>query len=207
MLSPLGRLADDLSGVVSGMDRHDIEPEAALKKLLTISAQIEQLEAQSSFRFGATDAYEAIVNQRIAVLREERFEGRQTFSEFMMRRFDPAMRTVKSTKSQLDSVSARARRAGDLLRTLVDVERSAQNQALLESMDKRADLQLRLQQTVEGLSVVAISYYALNIAGYLVYPVLEPLGISKGVAMAALTLPVVGVVWAMVRRIRRGVGH
>lgn len=207
MQAPLGRLADDLSGVVGGMDRHDIQPEAALKKLLTISAQIEQLEANSSFRFGATDAYEAIVSQRIGVLREERYEGQQTFDEFMMRRFDPAMRTVKSTKSQLESVSARARRASDLLRTLVDVERSAQNQALLESMDRRADLQLRLQQTVEGLSVVAISYYALNIAGYLAYPALEPLGLSKGVAMAVLTLPVVGAVWLMVRRIRRGMGH
>jgi len=92
-------------------------------------------------------------------------------------------------------------------RTTVDVQRSAQNQGLRESMDRRADLQLRLQQTVEGLSVVAISYYALNIVSYLVYPLLEPFGISKGVAMAALTLPVVGLVWYMVRRIRKGMGH
>ncbi len=104
------------------------------------------------------------MNQRIDVLREERFEGRQTFGEFMMRRFDPAMRTVKATERRLQAMADRAMRAGDLLRTRVDVERSAQNQKLLESMDRRADLQLRLQKTVEGLSVVAISYYAVNLA-------------------------------------------
>ena len=126
--------------------------------------------AQSSFRFGATGAYEAIVNQRIEVLREDRFQGRQTFAEFMMRRFDPAMRTVKATERRLQTMAERAIRAGDLLRTRVDVERSAQNQKLLESMDKRADLQLRLQKTVEGLSVVAISYYAVNLVLYMVQP-------------------------------------
>jgi hypothetical protein len=82
----------------------------------------------------------------------------------MMRRYDPAMRTVKSSESRLQGMAERAQRAAELLRTRVDVERSAQNQKLLESMDKRADLQLRLQRTVEGLSVVAISYYAVNLA-------------------------------------------
>jgi len=88
------------------------------------------------------------------------------------------------------------------LRTKVDVERSAQNQALLESMDKRSDLQLRLQKTVEGLSVVAISYYAVSLAGYLVYPLSESLQISKGMLTAMITLPVVGAVWYLIRRIR-----
>ncbi len=203
----LGVQAEKLSRVVAAMKGDEPEPEGVLRELLAISAELEQLEAQSSFRFGATGAYSALVDQRIEVLREARFVGRQTFREFMTRRFDPAMRTVKSIEARLAAVSGRARRAGELLRTQVDVAHSAQNQALLASMDKRADAQLRLQQTVEGLSVVAISYYALNLAGYLVYPVLEPLGLSKGNAMALLTLPVIGLVWLMVRRIRKGLGH
>ncbi len=97
----------------------------------------------------------------------------------------------------------RAMRAGQLLGTRVDVERSAQNQQLLASMDKRADLQLRLQHTVEGLSVVAISYYAVNLAGYLVMPLAEPAGLSKTVTMALLAPLVVGLVWLMVRRVRQ----
>ena len=135
-------------------------------------------------------------------MREVRFQGRQTFGEFMMRRFDPAMRTVKSAEGQLSAMADRAIRAGDLLRTQVDVARSAQNHRVLESMDRRADLQLRLQRTVEGLSVVAVSYYAVNLAAYLVYPVTGRLDMSKGPFLAGLTPVVVLVVWAMMRRIR-----
>ena len=171
--------------------------------MLRHSAELERLDAQVAFRFGATWAYQAIVDQRIDVLREERFKGRQTFYEFMMRRYDPAMRTVRSTETRLTTLVDRARRAGELLRTKVDVERSAQNQALLESMDKRADLQLRLQKTVEGLSVVAISYYAVSLVGYLAYPLAEVVGMTKGALTALITLPVVGAVWYLVHRIRR----
>jgi uncharacterized membrane-anchored protein len=100
----------------------------------------------------------------------------------------------------------RAARAGELLRTRVDVERSAQNQELLASMDRRADLQLRLQHTVEGLSVVAISYYAVSLAGYLTYPLAKQMGISKEMAVAGLTPLVILGVWLMVRRIKKGMG-
>ena len=103
-------------------------------------------------------------------------------------------------------MALRATRAGELLRTRVDVERSAQNQKLLESMDRRADLQLRLQRTVEGLSVVAISYYALNLAAYMLAPLAEPLGLGKTAEMALLTPVVVVLVWLMVARIRAGAG-
>ena len=102
-------------------------------------------------------------------------------------------------------MSSRSIRAANLLRTRVDVERSAQNQALLESMDRRSDLQLRLQRTVEGLSVVAISYYAVSLVGYLLYPVTEATGISKGMLTALATLPVVALVWMLVRRLRASV--
>ncbi|MDF1728552.1 MAG: DUF3422 domain-containing protein, partial [Sulfitobacter sp.] len=180
--------------------------EETLHALLDISVELETLAVQSAFRFGATGAYQAIVSQRIAALRETRFLGRQGFAEFMMRRYEPAMRTVQSTETRLQTMSARAVRAAELLRTRVDVERSAQNQDILASMDKRADLQLRLQRTVEGLSVVAISYYAVSLAGYLLYPLAEALGFSKGMLTAAVTLPVVGAVWYMVRRLRRHLG-
>lgn len=99
-------------------------------------------------------------------------------------------------------MAERAMRAGQLLSTRVDVERSAQNQKLLESMNLRADLQLRLQHTVEGLSVVAISYYAVNLVAYMVVPFTKPLGVNDGMTMALLAPVVVLGVWAMVRRIR-----
>lgn len=102
----------------------------------------------------------------------------------------------------MQAMSERAIRAGDLLRTRVDVERSAQNQQLLSSMDERADLQLRLQKTVEGLSVVAISYYALNLAVYALAPLADGAGLSRTVFTALATPLVVFFVWILVRRIR-----
>ena len=203
----------DLSSEMSGLDR-DLNrlmtemsgraaPEDTLKDLLTVSASLETVLTRSSFRFGATEAYEAIVAQRIAALRESRYDGRQTMAEFMMRRFDPAMRTVKATRTRLREMSERALRAGDLLRTRVDVERSAQNQAVLESMDRRADLQLRLQRTVEGLSVVAISYYAVSLAAYALAPVFAGAGIEKPVGTALLVPVVVLLVWVLIRRATR----
>lgn len=154
----MGEIDASLSGLVNDLTGDLRQPDETLNELLVAAGELEQLQTESSFRFGATGAYEGLVNQHIEVLREERFEGRQTFSEFMMRRFDPTMRTVKATERRLENMTARAIRAGDLLRTRVDVDRSAQNQQLLELMDARSDLQLRLQKTVEGLSIVAISY-------------------------------------------------
>ncbi|SFR36520.1 Uncharacterized membrane-anchored protein [Yoonia tamlensis] len=199
----MGAIDSKLSQLVADMRETAPDATAQLHALLDVSAELESIAAQSSYRFGATTAYETIVNQRIEILRETRFAGRQTFGEFMMRRYDPAMRTVAATQARLKSMSDRALRAGDLLRTRVDVERSAQNQALLTSMDRRADLQLRLQHTVEGLSIVAISYYALNLLLYLLGPLQYAFDISK-VTLGAVATPIVVIcVWAALRRIRK----
>ncbi|MCV2874976.1 DUF3422 domain-containing protein [Rhodobacteraceae bacterium XHP0102] len=199
----MGELDETLSRLVADMTGDLAQPEETLDRLLSIAAELEKLQSESAFRFGATTAYNALVNQRVAVLREERFAGRQTFSEFMMRRFDPAMRTVKANENRLQQITERAIRAGDLLRTRVDVDRSAQNQLLLESMNTRADLQLRLQRTVEGLSVVAISYYAINLVAYMLAPLSAPLGISKTTLTAAAVIPVIALVWIVINRLRR----
>jgi len=198
----LNALDPQLSQLVAVMADETRPAEETLHELLEIAAGLESLAVRHSFRFGATGAYEAIVNQRVAVLRETRFHGRQTFTEFMARRYDPAMRTVKSAERRLREMAERAERAGELLQTRVDVERSAQNQKLLESMDRRADLALRLQHTVEGLSVVAISYYAVSLASYVIAPLAEARHWPKALVMAALVPLVAGAVWLMVRRIR-----
>lgn len=199
----LNALDSQLRSLTDAMRGTTAKVEETLHELLDVSVALEQLTARTSYRFAATNAYQALVDQRIEALREARFDGLQGFGEFMMRRYQPAMRTVQSTKARLEAMSARSVRAADLLRTRVDVERSAQNQEILASMDRRSDLQLRLQRTVEGLSVVAVSYYAVSLASYLFYPLGAPLGISKGVLTALITLPVVLTVWWFLRRMRR----
>ena len=207
MLDRIGVMDSRLTELTVEMTGHTKPADQTLGPLLETASELEALSAKAAFRFGATAAYEAIVTQRIEVLREERFNGLQTFNEFMLRRYQPAMRTVKATEARLERLAYRAMRAGELLRTRVDVERSAQNQDLLASMDKRADLQLRLQRTVEGLSVVAISYYAVSLVGYLLYPLTEVTGLSEGALAALATLPVVALVWLLVRRIRTRLDH
>lgn len=196
IVEELGALSEEMAGEAAHADE-------TLRRLLATTSRLEAMLARSAFRLSATRAYEALVAQRIEVMREERIGGRQTFAEFMSRRFDPSMRTVHAAERRLQAMADRGMRAAELLRTRVDVERSAQNQALLASMDRRADAQLRLQTTVEGLSVVAISYYAVSLALYLLGPLAEEGGVGEAWLAAIATPPVVLGVWWMVRRIRR----
>lgn len=145
----------------------DTERERTLLARLTeLAAEIEQVTASSDYRFSAAAAYYALVERRIEELREERIEGLQQVFEFMDRRLAPAMRTCQSVAARQRELSARVSRASQLLRARVDVALEQQNRDLLRSMDRRARLQLRLQETVEGLSVVAITYYAASLVGY-----------------------------------------
>ncbi len=199
----LNALDPRLAALVTGLEGGEMgKADAALHELLSIAAALESLSVTYSFRFAATKAYEAIVNQRIAALREVRVAGRQTFAEFMMRRYDPAIRTIRAAEERLSAMAERAARAAELLRTRVDVERSAQNQALLQSMDTRADMALRLQHTVEGLSVVAVSYYALGLLSYIITPLGEALGLPKPLMMACAVPLVIVLVWWGLRRLR-----
>ncbi|SMO48672.1 DUF3422 family protein [Paracoccus laeviglucosivorans] len=191
-----------LNDIVQGMTDDARPAEAVLQDLLSVSARLESAATTHSFRFGATTAYEAIVMDRVASLRETRFMGGQMLTEFMQRRYQPAMRTAKSAERRLTAMLDRCERAGELLRTRVDVWRGAQNQEIMERMDRRADLQLRLQHTVEGLSVVAISYYAVGLLGYALYPLAHALHVDKAVLIAGLTPVVVGGVWLAMRRIK-----
>jgi uncharacterized membrane-anchored protein len=203
----MNRIAHALSDTVARMAREGGRESETLDELLKIAAEIEFLAATSAFRFGAAGAYEAIVDQRIEVLREERIAGRQLFAEFMMRRFAPAMRTCRSAKERLDELSERAERGSNLLRTRVEVSNQAQNVEVLRALNRRAAMQLRLQQTVEGLSVVAISYYAVGLAAGVLGPVAEPVGLERAELLALLTVPVVVLVWLMLRRLRARLGH
>ena len=199
-------LDQELTQIVQQMAENADSETGTLDRLLKMAAEIEFLSSSTAFRFGAAGAYEAIVNRRIDVLREERLTGRQMFSEFMRRRYDPAMRTCRSAQERLSDLSARAERAANLLRTRVDVATAEQNHEVLKQMDNRAAMQLRLQETVEGLSVVAISYYGVSLAGYLLTPIAKKFDVDKTTLLALVTIPVIALVFAAVRRIRKRLG-
>jgi uncharacterized membrane-anchored protein len=161
--------------------------------------------AASLFRFGASRAYNEIVQLRLQTIGEVKVGGLPTWSSFLARRMAPAMRTCITTEERQANLSQKLARTANLLRTRVDVEVEQQNRNLLKSMNERTRLQLRLQATVEGLSVAAISYYVVGLFGYLVKAAQEAgvLRIEPSYATAAFVpLAVLGL-WLLVRRIRR----
>jgi uncharacterized membrane-anchored protein len=193
-----------LAGLTDAIAADSGGDEALLQALTRLAAEVESGLAASQFRFGACRAYADLVARRIAELREGRLAGIQTIEEFMARRFTPAVATCATTSQRLHDLSERVAQASALLSTRVDIARERQNQALLASMDRRAKLQLRLQQTVEGLSVAAITYYAVGLVGY-VGKALKSAGAPVDpdlLAGAALPLVAAAVLLA-VRRARR----
>lgn len=199
----LSDLDHDLGDVVSGMIEETDNSQQELNHLLDISSKVESFSAETAFRFTAAEAYSALVYSRVSVLREARLSGYQLFSEFMMRRFEPAMRTCRSASARLADISGRAARASRLLGTRVSVQVNDQNRKILETMNRRAALQLRLQETVEGLSVVAISYYAVNLLMKLLFPFGQQIGLNENWVGAIVVVPVVFTVWMMVRNFRK----
>lgn len=195
----LAALIQEMSDVRDLKDEHGL-----LDRLTRLSAQVEGVTAATAFRFSAARAYYALVEARLAKLREERVHGLQTIRGFMDRRLVPAMRTCESVAARQEALSQRVTRAANLLRTRVDIALEGQNRDLLASMDRRARLQLRLQQTVEGLSVAAITYYVVGLVGY-AGEALASAGVTVNLALVrGLAIPVVALaVWAGLHRVRR----
>jgi len=193
-------LAEAEGGALPGVDGE----RALLDRLTLVAAETERIATATAYRFGAARAYYALVQRRIEELREQRIEGQQTIGEFMDRRLSPAMRTCEAVAERLADLSRRVARAGQLLRTRVDVQLEAQNRDLLHSMDRRARLQLALQETVEGLSVAAITYYAVGLIAHAAkaakgFGLPVPVEITPGLAIPL----VAGAVWFGLRRVRR----
>jgi uncharacterized membrane-anchored protein len=201
----LGRDEDELARVTAALVGTDDQSEPALLDRLTrLEAEIESRQAQNHFRFGAAIAYYDLVQRRIAELREVRLPGIQTFRDFTERRLAPAMSTCRGIAQRQEMLSARVARATQLLSTRVDLTRERQELALLQSMNRRADLQLRLQQTVEGLSVAAITYYIVGLVGYAA-KALKALGLVVNAELVmGLSIPLVASIVALgLRRIHR----
>jgi uncharacterized membrane-anchored protein len=195
----LAEVTDEMRHAEKLVDNHRL-----LDELTELAAELEAGAAASAFRFGASRAYNEIVRMRLTVIGERKVEGFPTWSSFLTRRMQPAMRTCIATEERQAKLSEKLARAANLLRTKVDVELERQNRDLLKSMNERTRLQLRLQTTVEGLSVGAVSYYVVGLFGYLMKGLHEQ-GVPVDVTLStALFVPVAVLgIWWVVRRIRR----
>lgn len=176
-----------------------------LDGLMKLAAQLEADTTSAGYRFSASRAYEGIVEQRLETLNEKPVDSYPTFSRFLARRMAPALRTCRMMEERQSKLADKVARTANLLRTRVYVDLEEQNREVMKSMNERTRLQLRMQQTVEGLSVAAVSYYVLGLLGYL-FKGLKEGGIVKidaTVLTALAVLPVIAVVAWAVRRIRK----
>lgn len=212
-LSPLiGRIESRLAQAAEAMTATEglSANNALLDELVALAAELEAGSTASLFRFGASRAYTEIVKLRLATIGEHAVPGFPTWQQFLDRRMAPAMRTCFTVEERQDKIARKLANAADLLRTRVNVELEQQNRDLLTSMNERTRLQLRLQRTVEGLSVAAISYYVVSLIHHLAEGIHQS-GLDKQVGLpldvglvTAISVPlaVLGV-WSVVRRIRR----
>ena len=179
-----------------------------LSELTGLATRVEQLISESQYRFSASQAYYRLVEARIGELREQRISGMQPFQEFMERRLSPAMNTCDTVLRRQDRITARLQRTTALLRTRVEVLHEEQNRALLASMDRRAALQLRLQETVEGLSVGVLTYYMVSLLHHLLAAV-ESVGVHLNVELlTGIAIPLVALaVWFSMHKLKASLGN
>lgn len=208
-LSPeLAQAEAELAELTAQLDAKTLADAPLLDQLVGLAARVERATAAHAYRFAATQAYHTLVQQRIAELRERAIPGTQTLGEFMRRRLNPAIATVAATAQRLESLSRRIARTSDLLRTRVDIVTEQQNQQLLERLAQGQSTQLRLQSTVEGLSIAAISYYVVSLLLY-AGKALKNLGLPLNPELAAGgAIPLVlWAVWRITQRIHARLNH
>lgn len=203
----VARCEQELAHITAAMvTADDADEPLLLERLTRLAAEIDSRQADNLYRFGAAAAYYELVQRRILDLRETRLAGLQTLQEFTERRLAPAMNTCQTISARQEELSRRVARATQLLATRVGVTRERQNQTLLEAMNRRVRLQLRLQSTVEGLSIAAVTYYVVGLVGYAAKG-LEAAGLHVDPTIAmAVAIPVVATVMAIgLRKLRQHV--
>jgi len=206
VMATLGSLELELDDVMAELSHHDADPaqERQLEHITRIAARVEHVAAVHAYRFAAARAYSGIVDRRLTELAEERNGATSRYTTFLTKTLQPAMRTCEAVERRTQELAQRITRATQLLDSMVDMDQKKQNKAILEGMAERASLQLRLQQSVEGFSIVAITYYAVGLLGYLFKSGKEfGLPLDPGLATGVSAPLVLAVVWLSVRRVKK----
>ncbi|MCZ2722455.1 DUF3422 domain-containing protein [Marinomonas sp. 15G1-11] len=202
----LAKMDDKLAEATGRLSesKEKLDESALLRELIDMAAWVEAARARTTFRFSATMAYQELVMTRLSELKEDEVSGHLTMTEFMGRRLEPAVRTCKTTGEHLENLSRRIDRVSDMMRTRVEMSIEVQNQDVLASMDRRSEIQLAMQHTVEGLSVAAISYYSVGLIKFLIEAVYDK-GIKFDKSLVVgITVPlVIGGVWFATRQIHK----
>jgi uncharacterized membrane-anchored protein len=202
------RALDRIEGALAEVNRRvallEVTDDDLLEDLTRLSMQLVREGSAADYRMSATQAYATIVEERLAELHIRAVPGCLSLADFTQRRFLPAVRTCAAHRRRAEQLAQRTAQVLSLLRARIETRIENQNGRLLASMERSASRQLRLQQLVEGLSVVAVSYYALGLVAKMLEGVEELVpAIHAHVATAALALPVLVAVWFAIHRMKR----
>lgn len=159
----LDRIEDELSVLTAQVARPEVRDDDLLSEVTRLSADLITHATRIDYRLSATEAYATIVEDRLEGLHIRNCPGHPSLADFTQRRFLPAMRTCAAHRRRQEQLAQRTERLVSLLRTRVETRIENQNGRLLASMERSSTRQLRLQQLVEGLSVVALSYYGISL--------------------------------------------
>ncbi|MCO7516570.1 DUF3422 domain-containing protein [Pseudomonas guariconensis] len=205
-LDAFDRTLVSLSERSASVAGHDSK--ALLEAIAHLSRQVVSRTVKTRHRFGATQAYAQLVFERLGELRETHVGDCQRLGVFIERRFKPTVRYCAATEQRLEQLAKNVANLGDLLQARVQVEMEEQNAEILRSLNARADAQVKIQRAVEGLSIIAITYYLLSLFK-LLYGGLNVLGAGLTAREALLGMaPVVALVLLVIlRRIRQAKQH
>lgn len=169
-----------------------------------LSLDLMSMWSEASFRMNATAAYARLVEERLTELAPHPIRGYPSLADFTQRRLLPAVRTCAAHVQRQQELSMQAHRFASLLRTRIETRIEIQNSQVLESLDRSASGQLRLQQLVEGFSVIALSYYAIGLLDHLIEG-LAPRGMqSRASTLLAVLVPLVVVgMWRTIHHFKR----
>lgn len=186
-------------------DTNPQDDETLFHELSELSERSNILLTETRYRFAASRAYFTLFQQRLDSLEEVKIGDVQTMSGFLRSRINPAMATIDSTAKRQETLMSDLSRAIVLLRTRIELNLNKGNQALLQSMDKRHDQQLKISQTVEGLSIVAITYYAVGLVSHLLKALAkQPWMPFSDTVLTAISVPfILVIVWFMLKRVRK----
>ncbi|NUT84818.1 DUF3422 domain-containing protein [Pseudomonas corrugata] len=185
-----------------------VHAKALLEDIAQLSRQIVGSSVKNRHRFSATRAYAQLVFERLGELRESHLGDCQRLGVFIERRFKPTVRYCAAIEQRLEQLAMSVANLGDLLQARVQVEMEDQNAEILRSLNARADAQVKIQRAVEGLSIIAITYYLINLFK-LVYSGLHTLGadLSAREALLGMAPPVLLIMLVIMLRIRKAKNH
>jgi uncharacterized membrane-anchored protein len=200
----LQRIANELPSPEMDESNHS-HMMATLSTLSEQESELHRIWERLAWRIGANKAYHDLAFERLVQLRAQGREESVGIRHFLKRRLTPAIATADTVMRRRSELSSQIDERAQLLRTQLQLNLQSQTRDLLASLDQSAVRQTRLQSAVEGLSTVAIAYYAVGLLSPMIEPFVDPA--MKDWIKAGVAPVVIGLVWWTLTRIRNRASH